>query len=87
MTGESLDTDGRSLAPSVEKGVVVIDGGRRRGDDVIDEDDDEWTSSELAVLRTKHFVTRFVKGFGSGLGVYTAIKVVTALIKNPFRKR
>lgn len=37
--------------------------------------------------RTSQFVKRFLKGFGSGIGVYSGIKFVTALMRNPFRER
>ncbi|RUS78406.1 hypothetical protein EGW08_013820 [Elysia chlorotica] len=32
------------------------------------------------------FAKRFSKGFISGVGVYTGVRIVTALLKNPFRK-
>lgn len=56
-------------------------------DTEFDDDDDEMTLSEYAVLRARQFSVRFLKGFGSGLGVYTGIKVVTSLMRNPFRER
>ena len=37
--------------------------------------------------RIKRFLTRFLKGFGSGMGVYAGIKIFTALMRNPFRER
>ena len=33
------------------------------------------------------FVLRFVKGFSSGVGLYAGVKLVTALLRNPFRER
>ncbi|KAL4232883.1 hypothetical protein ACF0H5_007570 [Mactra antiquata] len=56
-------------------------------DDYDDDDDEEEGIKALLSLRAQKFVIRFLKGFGSGLGVYSGIKIVTALMKNPFRER
>lgn len=63
------------------KGVDNEDEG-----DIVDEEDD-LKLDELVVLRGRQFAVRFIKGFGSGLGLYTGIKIVTVLIRNPFRER
>ncbi|WAR08281.1 hypothetical protein MAR_018239 [Mya arenaria] len=52
-----------------------------------DEDEDAGVElSEVISERVQHFVKRFAKGFGSGVAVYSGIKVVTALMRNPFRE-
>jgi len=56
-------------------------------DEDVDEDNDDVEISEIISERAHNFVKRFLKGFGSGLGVYSGIKVVVALVRNPFRKR
>jgi hypothetical protein len=38
------------------------------------------------ILVTK-FVKRFGKGFGSGVVLYAGVKLVSALLRNPFRER
>lgn len=50
------------------------------------DDEDDLRLSEMAILRARQFMVRFLKGFGSGLGVYTGIKIVTSLMRNPFRE-
>lgn len=55
-------------------------------EDEFDDEDDDLKFSQVVVLRSKQFSVRFLKGFGSGLGVYTGIKIVTLLMRNPFRE-
>lgn len=52
-----------------------------------EEEEDELEFSQLIILRSRQFSVRFLKGFASGLGVYTGVKIVTSLMKNPFRER
>ncbi|XP_045198848.2 uncharacterized protein LOC123553172 [Mercenaria mercenaria] len=69
-----------SLHPIKEEFVLENDD-----DDDFDEED-EVDLTQLVVLRARKFSVRFLKGFGSGLGVYTGIKIVTSLMRNPFRE-
>lgn len=36
---------------------------------------------------TTQIIKRFCKGFGSGVVLYAGVKVVSALLRNPFRER
>lgn len=65
-----------------ELGESENDEESESGDEIDDVSKQVWLSK-----RIKRFVTRFFKGFGSGLGVYSGIKIVTALMRNPFRER
>ena len=47
----------------------------------------EGTEQVVLSKTFRKFLKTFLKGFGSGLGVYTGIKFVTALMRNPFRER
>lgn len=59
---------------------------RNENDDDFDYDVNVSLSS-LVSKRALQFSARFLKGFGSGLVVFSGIKVVTALMRNPFRER
>ncbi|KAK6166026.1 hypothetical protein SNE40_022815 [Patella caerulea] len=44
----------------------------------------QYKSGSLAL--SKRFFRQFVRGFGRGLALYAGVKVVAAIMKNPFRK-
>ena len=56
-------------------------------DDGDDADDVRTLLAQIASTRLKKFAERFLKGFGSGLGVYTGVKLVAILMRNPFAAR
>ncbi|KAH3735320.1 uncharacterized protein LOC127850296 [Dreissena polymorpha] len=56
------------------------------GETTDDDDADEDVPLDLVSERARQFLGRFLKGFSSGLGVYSGIKIVTALMRNPFRQ-
>lgn len=43
----------------------------------------QWKSEELTIL----FLKRLAKGFLSGVGLYSGVKVISALMRNPFREK
>ena len=70
----------------------AVVGNEADNDDIEYEEDDDNDDvrsllSEIASTRVKKFAERFLKGFGSGLGVYTGVKTVTTLMRNPFVTR
>lgn len=76
--------ENQSLAELKSKNGELFKNGRDDDDDV---DDDNIPFSSVVSQRALQFTVRFLKGFGSGLGVFSGIKVVTALMRNPFRER
>ena len=61
--------------------------GNQRNDNEYDDYDDEVLLSNVVRQRAQQFAVRFLKGFGSGIGVFSGVKIVTALMRNPFRER
>lgn len=78
--------ENQSSAEIKSKNGELFKNGRDTVDDD-DVDDDEIPFSSVVSQRALQFTVRFLKGFGSGLGVFSGIKVVTALMRNPFRER
>jgi hypothetical protein len=46
-------------------------------------EESQWKSEELTIL----FLKRLAKGFVSGVGLYSGVKVISALMRNPFREK